>query len=107
MPNYVKFMKEVLFKKRKLRDYEMMALKEECNAILQKKLPPKLKDHGSFSISCYIGNAIFERALCDLGASINMMLLSIFKKLSLGEASPTTVTLQLANRSLKHPIGII
>ena len=62
---------------------------------------------GSFTIPCTIGNAIFERALCDLGASINLMLLSIFKRLGLGEARPTTVTLQLADRSLKHPRGII
>ena len=52
-------------------------------------------------------NAIFERALCDLGASINLMPLSIFKRLGLGEARPTTVTLQLADRSLKHPRGVI
>ena len=56
---------------------------------------------------CKIGNSIFERALCDLGASINLMPLSIFRRLGLGEASPTTVTLQLAYRSLKHPQGVI
>ena len=56
---------------------------------------------------CTIGNAIFERALCDLGASINLMPLSIFKRLGLGEARPTTVTLQVADRSLKHPRGVI
>jgi hypothetical protein len=50
---------------------------------------------------------IFEKALCDLGASINLMPLFIFKKLGLGEAKPTTVTLQLADKSLKHPRGII
>ena len=85
----------------------MVNLTEECSAILQWKLPQKLKDPGSFTIPCTIGNAIFERALCDLGASINLMPLSIFKRLGLGEARPTTVTLQLADRSLKHPRGII
>ena len=84
-----------------------MNLTEECSAILQRKLPQKLKDPGSFTIPCTIGTAIFERALCDLGASINLMPLSIFKRLGLGEARPTTVTLQLADRSLKHPRGII
>jgi hypothetical protein len=74
---------------------------------LQKKLPPKLKDLGSFTIPCSIGNSIFEKALYDLGASINLTPLSIFKKFGLGEARPTTVTLQLADRSLKHPRGII
>ena len=66
-----------------------------------------MKDLGSFTIPCNIGNSIFERALCDLGASINLMLLSIFKRLRLGESRPTTVTLQLADGSLKHPWGVI
>ena len=107
MPSYVKFMKDILSQKRRLADFETVNLTEECSAILQRKLPHKLKDPGSFTIPCTIGNAIFERALCDLGASINLMPLSIFKRLGLGEARPTTVTLQLADRSLKHPRGII
>ena len=107
MPSYVKFMKDILSQKRRLADFETVNLTEECSAILQRKLPQKLKDPGSFTIPCTIGNAIFERALCDLGASINLMPLSIFKRLGLGEARPTTITLQLADRSLKHPRGII
>ena len=93
MPGYVKFMKDILSKKRKLGDYETVTLSEECSAILKKKLPSKLKDPGSFNIPCAIGNAVFERSLCDLGVSINVMLWLIFKKLKLGEARPTTVTL--------------
>ena len=107
MSGYVKFMKDVLSKKRKLGDYEIVALSEECSAILQKNLPPKLKDPSSFTIPCAIGNVVFERALCDLGASINLMPWVIFKKLKLGEACPMTITLQLADRSLTHPRGII
>ncbi|XP_039145642.1 uncharacterized protein LOC120282873 [Dioscorea cayenensis subsp. rotundata] len=107
MPSYVKFMKEIISNKKKFQDYEAVALTEECSAILQKKLPPKLKDPGNFTIPYSIGNVVFERALCDLGASINLMPLSIFKKLNLGEAQPTTITLQLADRSLKHPRGVI
>ena len=107
MPSYVKFMKDILSQKRRLADFETVNLTEECSAILERKLSQKLKDPGSFTIPCTIGNAIFERALCDLGASINLMPLSIFKRLELGEARPTTVTLQLADRSLKHPRGII
>ena len=107
MPSYVKFMKDVLSQKRRLVDFETVNLTEECSAILQRKLPQNLKDSGSFNIPCTIGNAIFERALCDLGANINLMPLSIFKRLGLGEARPTTVTLQLADRSLKHPRGVI
>ena len=107
MPSYVKFMKVILSKKRRLSNFETVNLTEECSAILQRKLPQKLKDPSSFTILCTIGNTIFERALCDLGASINLMPLSIFRRLGLGEARPTTVTLQLANWSLKHPRGVI
>ena len=107
MPSYVKFMKDILSQKRRPADFETVNLTEECSAILQRKLPQNLKDPGSFTIPCTIRNAIFERALCDLGASINLMPLSIFKRSGLGEARPTTVTLQLADRSLKHPRGVI
>ena len=107
MPSYMKFMKEILSKKRKLEDYETVALTEECSAILQKKLPPKLKDPGSFTIPCTIGKLEEMQALCDLGASINLMPLSIYNRLKLGEAKHTTVTLQLADRSLVHSLGIV
>ena len=90
-----------------LSEFKTMNLTEECSVILQRKLPLKLKDPRSFTIPCKIGNLIFEIALCDLGASINLMPLSIFRRLGLGEAHPTTVTLQLADRSLKHPRGVI
>ncbi|XP_075507493.1 uncharacterized protein LOC142544319 [Primulina tabacum] len=76
-------------------------------AILQNKLPPKLKDPGSFSIPCTIGNSNFNKALCDLGASINLMPYSCFEKLGIGEVKPTTISLQLADRSIKYPRGVI
>ena len=105
MSSYVKFMKDIMSQKRRLADFETVNLIEECSAILKRKLPQKLKDRGSFTIPCTIGNTIFERALCDLGANINLMPLSIFRRLGLGEPRPTTVTLQLVDRSLKHPRG--
>ena len=107
MPSYVKFMKEIMTKKSKLGYYETVALLEEHSAFLHKKLPQKLKDPTSFIIPCSIGNAIFEKALCDLGANINLMPLTIFNKLGLGEEKSTIVTIQLADRSFKHPRGII
>ncbi|XP_022850853.1 uncharacterized protein LOC111372695 [Olea europaea var. sylvestris] len=115
MPSYAKFMKDILSNKRKLEDNETVMLTEECSAILQHKLQPKLKDRGSFTILCHIGNLYIDKALCDLRASINLMPLSLFRKLGLGEAKPklglgeaksTTVSLQLADRSIKHPRGI-
>ena len=107
MPKYAKFLKDIISKKRKLEEHETVMLTEESSAILQKKLPPKLKDPGSFTIPCTIGKSYFDRALCDLGASINLMPLSIFRKLGLGEVKPTTISLQLADRSIKYPRGVI
>ncbi|GKU88727.1 hypothetical protein SLEP1_g2957 [Rubroshorea leprosula] len=107
MPSYAKFLKEILANKRKLEEFEMVKLNEECSAILQNKLPPKLKDPGSFSIPCIIGNVNFDKALCDLGASINLMPFHVFRKLGLGEPTPTTVSLQLADRSIKYPRGVV
>jgi len=83
-------------------------LNEECSTIMQNKLSPKLKDPESFSIPCIIGNSYFEKALCDLGVRINLMPLSVFRKLRLGEeVTSTTVSLQLANSSIKYPRGVI
>ncbi|KAL5564485.1 hypothetical protein UlMin_027649 [Ulmus minor] len=107
MPKYAKFMKEILSKKRKLGDYETVMLNEECSAVLQRKLPQKLKDPGSFTIPCTIGSCNFDKVLCDLGASINLMPLSVFRKLGLGEVKPTSISLQLADRSVKYPRGVI
>ena len=107
MPSYVKFMKKVLASKKKLEEYGTITLTEECSAILQKKLPPKLQDPGSFAIPFYIGNRESGKALCDLGESINLMPLSMFKRLKLGEQKSTTISLQLADRFYQHPRGII
>ncbi|GKU88763.1 hypothetical protein SLEP1_g2989 [Rubroshorea leprosula] len=107
MPSYAKFLKEILANKRKLEEFEMVKLNEECSAILQNKLPPKLKDPMSFSIPCIIGHVNFDKALCDLGTSINLMPFHVFRKLGLGEPSPTTVPLQLADRSIKYPRGVV
>ena len=107
MPSYVKFMKKILASKKKLEEYGTITLTEECSAILQKKLPPKLQDLGSFSISFSIGTRVSGKALCDLRASINLMPLSMFKRLRLGEPKSTTISLQLADRSYQHPMGII
>ena len=80
---------------------------KECIAYLQDKLPLKLKDTGCFTIPCNIGVDYCGKALCDLGASINLMPMSIFRKLGIGEVRPITVTFQLADRFLAHPEGKI
>ena len=107
MPSYAKFMKELLSKKRKLKDDETVALTEECSAIILRKLPQKLRDPGSFTIPCAIGDIEVGRALCDLGASVNLMPLSILKRLEIMEVKPTMISLQLADRSIKRPYGVV
>ena len=91
--NYVKFMKEIMSKKKRLEDHEMIKLTKECSAILTRRLPQNLKDPRSFTIPCIIGDFPFKKALCDLGASINLMSLFVFQKLGLGEVKPTIITL--------------
>ncbi|KAL8520643.1 hypothetical protein ACS0TY_011253 [Phlomoides rotata] len=82
-------------------------LTEELSARLQKKLPVKLSDPGPFILPCKIREGGKYRALCDLGASINLMPLSLFKVLGLGELKPTTMKIQLADRILTYPRGIV
>ncbi|XP_050911211.1 uncharacterized protein LOC127126342, partial [Lathyrus oleraceus] len=87
-------------------DSETVTLPAECSAIIQ-NMPPKLKDPGSFSIPCHIGKFVIDKALCDLGAGISVMPLSICKKLEMGELRPTKMSVQLADRSIKYPVGIL
>ena len=103
----MKFMKKILASKKKLEEYGTIALTEKCSSILQKKLPLKLQDPSSFAIPFSIRNRVSGKALCDLGASINLMPLSMFKRLIPGEPKSTTISLQLADRSYQHPRGII
>ncbi|XP_038896562.1 uncharacterized protein LOC120084817 [Benincasa hispida] len=79
----------------------MVALTQESNTII----PPKMGDPGSFTIPYSIGGIYIGQALCDLEASINLMPLSIFKQLNVGQLTPTMVTLQLADKSLVHLEG--
>ncbi|XP_070662220.1 uncharacterized protein [Malus domestica] len=105
--SYAKFLKDVCTKKKKCVDFEKVILTEQCSAVLLHKLPPKKQDPGSFKISCTIGNSHFKRALIDLGASINLMPFSVFQRLGQGEIKQTSVILQLADRSVAYPRGII
>ncbi|XP_047978512.1 uncharacterized protein LOC125220386 [Salvia hispanica] len=107
MPMYAKFLKDVIPKKKKWVDYEIVSMSENCSAIIQKKLPAKLKDPGSFNISCVIGDDKHTKALFDLGASINLMPLSFFRKMKIGTLKPTRITLQMADRFVTYPEGII
>ena len=107
MPNYAKFLKEILSKKRKITEEGIMNLTATCSVVNQQKLPAKMKDPGSFTIPCSIGKYEFKKALCDSGASINLMPLSMVQRLSLGELTPTEITSQMVDRSMAQPEGVL
>ncbi|GJV91557.1 reverse transcriptase domain-containing protein [Tanacetum coccineum] len=98
--------KSLLMNKEKLLELAKIPLNENCSAMLLKKLPEKLGDPGKFLIPCNFPGMDVCHALADLGASINLMPLSIWKKLSLPELTPTRITLELAYRSITRPKGL-
>jgi hypothetical protein len=107
MPKYAKFLKDLLSNKKKLEELSTVTLSEECHAVLEQKLPQKMRDLGSFTIPCLIEGLKVSNALADLGASINLRPYLVFTKLDPGEPSPTSMNLQLADRSVKYPRGIM
>ena len=107
MPTYAKILKEILSKKRKIAEEGIVNLTATCSAVIQQKLPAKMKDLGSFTIPCSIGEYEFKKTLCDSGASINLMPLSVVQRLSLGELIPTAITLKMANRSMSQPERVL
>ncbi|XP_052177519.1 uncharacterized protein LOC127791578 [Diospyros lotus] len=105
--SYAKFLKDLCTVKRKINVQEKAFLMEQVSAILQFKTPPKYKDPGCPTITCIIGSQKVDQALLDLGASVNLLPFSVYQQLGLGELKPTRVTLQLADRSVKVPHGIV
>ena len=73
MPNYAKFLKDILRKKKKIVEEGIVSLTATCSSVIQKSVPTKMKDPDSFTIPCSIGKYEFKEALCDLGANINLM----------------------------------
>ncbi|GJZ59349.1 reverse transcriptase domain-containing protein [Tanacetum coccineum] len=106
MPRFAPTIKSLLMNKEKLLELAKIPLNENCSAMLLKKLPEKLGDPGKFLIPCDFPGMDVCHALADLGASINLMPLSIWKKLSLPELTPTRMTLELADLSITHPKGV-
>jgi len=107
MPKYAKFLKDLLTNKRKLEESTAVVLDANCSAVLQKNMPSKKKDPGSFIIPCNISNLGEEMALANLGASINIIPYTFFQKIGLGEPRPTQMKLQLVDLSVRHPRGIL
>ncbi|XP_057756042.1 uncharacterized protein LOC130975240 [Arachis stenosperma] len=86
MSLYAKFLKELMTRKRNWEEKETIVLTEECSAIIQKKLPQKMKHPGIFQILCIIGDINIEKVLCDLGANINLMSLTMMRRMKIEEA---------------------
>ncbi|XP_047257455.1 uncharacterized protein LOC124889551 [Capsicum annuum] len=78
-----------------------------CSAILSQSLVQKKPDPGAFTILCTVGPMKFEKALCDLDASINLIPLAIYKRLDVGAPTPTNMRIMMADRSIKRPVGIL
>ncbi|GJT37441.1 reverse transcriptase domain-containing protein [Tanacetum coccineum] len=106
MPKFASTLKALIGNKEKLSEMARTPLNEHCSAVILNKLPEKLGDPGKFLIPCDFPGMDECLALADLGASINLMPLSVWKKLSLPELTPTCMTLELADRSITQPIGI-
>ena len=106
VPAYAKFLKDLCTIKKGLGIEKKAFLTEQFNAIIQSKTPVKYKDPGSPTIPVNIGGTSIDKALLDLGASVNLLPYLVYKQLGLGELKHTNITLSLADRSVKIPKGI-
>ncbi|GKB46459.1 ribonuclease H-like domain-containing protein [Tanacetum coccineum] len=107
MPKGAKVLNDLLSHKEKLeKASSSVKLSEECFAIIQRSLPPKERDPGSFMLPCLIRPLAVKNTLADLGASINLMPHSLFRRLGISKLKPTKMSIQLADRSIKYPIGV-
>nr|GEW51612.1 reverse transcriptase domain-containing protein [Tanacetum cinerariifolium] len=106
MPKFASTLKALIGNKEKLSEMARTPLNEHCSTVLLKKLPKKLGDPGKFLIPCDFPGMAECLALADLGASINLMPFSTWKRLSLPDLTPTCMTLELADRSISRPVGV-
>lgn len=107
MPLYVKFLKEILYNKRRFDNNGTIMLTKECNAIIHNKLAQKLNYSRSFSIPRVIKNTIIDIDLCNLRTSVSLMRLHICERLDLDEVKHTKMSIQLADKSIKYSVGIL
>ena len=107
MPNYAKFLKDILSKKRRFSEEGVMSFTTTYSAVVKTNLPLKMQDLSSFIIPCTIRSFEFGKALCDSGTSINLMPLSVVKRLCLGDLIPTTMTLQMEDKTMAQPEGVL
>ncbi|XP_047257641.1 uncharacterized protein LOC107849172 [Capsicum annuum] len=106
IPGYAKFMKNLVTKKWEA-SYELVDNIHHCSAIYKQSLVQKMADPGAFTILCAIGSLNFPKALCDLGTSINLMPLVVYKKICVGDPTPMNIRLVIEDRSVKWLVGIL
>ena len=107
IPSYAKFLKDLCTVKRKLGVNKEAFMTIQSTSLIRNNFPPKYKDPRSPTISIMVGNSKLGHALVDLGASVNLLPYSVYVELGLGELEQTNITLQLADRSVKIPRGIV
>ncbi|GKA37962.1 reverse transcriptase domain-containing protein [Tanacetum coccineum] len=106
MPKFNKWLSSLLRNKEKLEEIAITTVNVECSASIMNKVPEKLEDPGKFIIPCALQELDRTNALADSGASIHLLPHFVYKKLGLRALTPTRMTLELANRSITHPMGI-
>ncbi|XP_070006252.1 uncharacterized protein [Nicotiana sylvestris] len=105
IPSYAKFMKDLVTKERSM-NFETIKMTHQASTIVL-LMAPKLKDHGAFTIPCTIRSVEFAKALCNLRANINLMSYLVLKTLGIGKLRPTSMRLQMVDRTVKRPLGVI
>ncbi|GJY16334.1 DNA damage-inducible protein 1-like protein [Tanacetum coccineum] len=106
-PEYTRHLQELVSNKIQIEKLSMVKLNAKCSVVLQNELPPKEKDPGSFLLPCIIGNTTVSNALADLGSSISVMPFSLFKRLGLWNPRPVNMVIEMADRSMQSPKGIV
>ncbi|GKC34008.1 hypothetical protein Tco_1046392 [Tanacetum coccineum] len=107
MLEYLKYVKDVFSSKKPIVEEDTVRLDDRCSTALQNQPPPKENDLGSLTLHCLIGNSNIRSALADLGASINVMPFSMFKRLQIGNLQPTNMMIEMVDMTMKAPRGII
>jgi hypothetical protein len=106
VPTYAKYLLDILNKKIPLPSTKMIKIIEECSEAILNTSPVKKKDPGCPTIDCSIGSENFENALCDLGVSVSVMPKKVFDKILYSTLTPTLMCLQLADQSVRYPVGV-
>jgi hypothetical protein len=107
VPTYARYLKDILNQKWPIPEMDMLMFAERCSSAILNGLPAKMGDPGVLTISCLIGTQNFDQALYDLNASASVMTKVIYDHLNHDSLVPTSMHLQLANQSIRRPVGIV